>query len=291
MVVGKSSEEIDTDEFGRVKVQFHWDRYGKADENSSCWVRVAQPTAGKGWGFITVPRIGQEVIVEFLEGDPDLPIITGRVYNGTNKSPYTLGDFKTISGFKSNSSKGGSGFNEIRFDDKKGEEQIFIHGEKNMDVRIKESSYQFIGKEQHLIVKDCKIDQIEKDREETVNGDHKEKIGKDRNLKVAGKEAKAVDGSLSLTVKGDVNEVFKGSHAEETTGQYYVKGKDVIIEGVSSVTIKVGGSSIAMDATGITIKGVKVEIEGEATLDAKSPLTTVKADGVLTLKGATTMIN
>ena len=107
-------EEIDTDEFGRVKVQFHWDRYGKVDENSSCWVRVSQPVAGKGWGFISLPRRGQEVIVEFLEGDPDQPIITGRVYNATNKVPYTLGDNKTISAFKSNSSKGGQGFNEIQ---------------------------------------------------------------------------------------------------------------------------------------------------------------------------------
>jgi type VI secretion system secreted protein VgrG len=291
IVVGKGGEEIDTDEFGRVKVQFHWDRYGKVDENSSCWVRVSQPTAGKGWGFITVPRIGQEVVVEFLEGDPDLPIITGRVYNATNKVPYTLGDFKTISGFKSNSSKGGNGFNEIRFEDKKGEEQIFIHGQKNMDIRVTESSYEYVGKEQHLIVKENKFDQIEKDRDETVNGDHKETIGKDRHLKVTGKEAKAVDGSLSLTVKGDVAEVFKANHGEDTSGQYFVRAKDVIIEGASSVTIKCGGTSIAMDATGIKVVGTMVEIEGQGTLEAKSPMTTVKGDGMLTLKGGITAIN
>src|SRR5690606_4252061 len=121
IVVGKSGEEIWTDEFGRVKVQFHWDRYGKSDENSSCWVRVAQVWAGGKWGGMHIPRMGQEVIVEFLEGDPDRPIITGRVYNADNMPPYALPDDKTQSGLKSRSSKGASSdnFNEIRFEDKK----------------------------------------------------------------------------------------------------------------------------------------------------------------------------
>ena len=145
IVVGKKGEEIDTDEFGRVKVQFHWDRYGKVDENSSCWVRVSQASAGKSWGAISLPRIGQEVIVEFLEGDPDHPIITGRVYNAKATVPYPLPANKTMSTFKSNSSKGGAGFNELRFEDKKGEEQIFIHGEKNQDIRIKNDCFEWIG--------------------------------------------------------------------------------------------------------------------------------------------------
>ena len=119
IVVGKSGEEIWTDEYGRVKVQFHWDRYGAHDENSSCWIRVAQISAGKGWGALFVPRIGQEVIVEFLEGDPDRPIITGRVYNGQSTVPYDLPANATRSTIKTNSSKGGGGFNEIRFEDKR----------------------------------------------------------------------------------------------------------------------------------------------------------------------------
>ncbi|MGB5600568.1 MAG: type VI secretion system tip protein VgrG, partial [Thiothrix litoralis] len=135
IVVGPAGEEIYTDEHGRVKLQFHWDRYGKSDENSSCWVRVSQVWAGKNWGAMHIPRIGQEVIVEFLEGDPDHPIITGRVYNGEQIPPYGLPANKTQSGIKSRSSQGGSGanFNEIRMEDKKGAEQLYIHAEKNQD--------------------------------------------------------------------------------------------------------------------------------------------------------------
>lgn len=308
MVVGKKGEEIDTDEFGRVKVQFHWDRYGKVDENSSCWLRISQPAAGKGWGAISLPRVGQEVIVDFLEGDPDRPLVTGRVYNATTATPYKLPDFKTVSAFKSNSSKGGQGFNEIRFEDKKGEEQVFMHGEKNLDIRIKNDAYEFIGNERHLIVKKDQVEHVENNRSETVDADHMEKIGKDRHLKVVGKEAKAVDGSLSLTVGGDVIEVFKANHSEQTTNDYYLKADNVVIEGMTNVTIKVGGSSIAIAADGIALKTdglVKIEasatmdlksdapmtIQSSATADLKSPMTTVKGDGMLTLKGGVVMIN
>jgi type VI secretion system secreted protein VgrG len=123
IVVGKQGEEIYSDKYGRVKVQFHWDREGKSDENSSCWIRVSQLWAGKNWGGMFIPRIGQEVIVEFLEGDPDQPIITGRVYNADKMAPYPLPDNQTRSTVKSNSTKGGGGFNEIRFEDKKGSEE------------------------------------------------------------------------------------------------------------------------------------------------------------------------
>jgi type VI secretion system secreted protein VgrG len=300
MVVGKKGEEVDPDEFGRVKVQFPWDRRGKVDENSSCWVRVSQAVAGKGWGAISLPRIGQEVIVEFLEGDPDLPIITGRVYNATAKVPYPLPDNKTMTTFKSNSSKGGGGFNELRFEDKKGDEQIFMHGEKNLDIRIKNDAFEWIGNDRHLIVKNDQVEKVENNRSETVTSDHMEKIGKDRHLKVAGKEAKAVDGSLSLTVKGDVIEVFKAKHSEQTTGDYYLKADNLVIEGMTNVTIKVGGSSIAIAADGIALKTsglVKIEADGplnvksSATAEIASPSTTVKGDGMLTLQGGMVKIN
>ena len=276
MVVGKKGEEIDTDEFGRVKVQFHWDRYGKVDENSSCWMRVSHPLAGKSWGSINIPRIGQEVIVEFLEGDPDQPIITGRVYNATATTPYKLPDFKTVSGTKSNTSKGGQGFNELRFEDKKGEEQIFMHGEKNLDIRIKNDAFEEIGNDRHLTVKNDQIEHVEKNRSNTVDADHTEKIGKDRHLKVVGKEAKAVDGSLSLTVKGDVIEVFKANHSEDTTGDYFIKADNIVIEAVSSLTIKVGQNYVAIDTSGIKISAPMTEVEGQ---------------GKLTLKGGMVMIN
>ena len=144
---GPAGEEIYTDKYGRVKVQFHWDRRGKKDENSSCWIRVSHPWAGKNWGAIATPRIGQEVIVDFLEGDPDQPIITGRVYNAEQMPPYDLPANKTQSGVKSRSSKGGgpANFNEIRFEDKKGSEQLFIHAEKNQDIEVENDETHWVG--------------------------------------------------------------------------------------------------------------------------------------------------
>jgi type VI secretion system secreted protein VgrG len=300
IVVGKSGEEIWTDKYGRVKVQFHWDRYGKADENSSCWVRVSHASAGKSWGAFSLPRIGQEVIIEFLEGDPDRPIITGRVYNGETMPPYALPDKATLSTMKSNSSKGGQGFNEIRIEDKKGEEQIFIHGEKNQDVRIKNDTYEWIGNDRHLVVKKDQIEHVENNRSETVDADHMEKIGKDRHLNVVGKEAKQVGDSLSLTVKGDVIEVFKANHSEQTTSDFYLKADNVVIEGMTNVTVKVGQSYIAIESSGIKI-GTTGTLEFEATgalsaksdaqIEIKAPETAVSGDSMTTIKGGQVMIN
>ncbi|MDW9404867.1 type VI secretion system tip protein VgrG, partial [Pseudomonas soli] len=147
VVVGPAGEEIWTDQYGRVKVHFHWDRHDQSNENSSCWIRVSQATAGKNWGSIQVPRIGQEVIVSFLEGDPDRPIITGRVYNAEQTVPYDLPGGATQSGMKSRSSKGGSpaNFNEIRMEDKKGAEQLYMHAERNMDTVVEQSETLSVG--------------------------------------------------------------------------------------------------------------------------------------------------
>src|SRR5207247_1773142 len=154
LVVGKSGEEIWTDTLGRVRVQFYWDRNGKKDESSSCPVRVATSWAGKNWGFIQIPRIGQEVIVDFLEGDPDRPIITGRVYNADQTPPYTLPGDQTQSGVKSRSSKQGGtdNFNEFRFEDKKGSEQVFIHAEKDMKVEVEHDRSESVGHDETVTV-------------------------------------------------------------------------------------------------------------------------------------------
>ena len=264
-VVGPADEEIYTDEYGRVKVLFHWDRYAEANENSSCWIRVAQAWAGKKWGMMFVPRIGQEVIVEFLEGDPDRPIITGRVYNGQAMPPYALPDYKTMSTIKTNSSKGGEGFNELRFEDKKGSEQVFLHAERNQDTRVKNDCFEWIGNNRHLIIMRDQFEHVENNRHEIVDMDHMEEIGKDRHLKVAGKEAKEVAGSHSFTVTGDVIEVFKSSHSEQTTQSYYVKAMDVVIEAMTSITLKVGGSSVVVDSSGVTATGPTVTIDGGQT--------------------------
>jgi type VI secretion system secreted protein VgrG len=292
MVVGPSGEEIFTDDYGRVKVKFHWDRREEADENSSCWIRVAQVWAGKNWGAMYIPRIGQEVIIEFLEGDPDQPIITGRVYNDQAKPPYEPKSNKTMSTIKSNSSKGGGGFNEIRFEDKKGEEQIFIHGEKNLDIRVKNDLFETVVNNRHLHVEKDKFEHVENNRSEKVEADHKEEIGKDRHLNVKGKEAKEITDSMSLTVKGDVIEVFKANHSEQTTKDYYLKAQNVVIEGLQNITLSVGGSYIAIETAAIEIKtSGQLKIEG-ATVDVKgSAKTSIEGGAMTEVKGGIVKIN
>ena len=184
VVVGKAGEEIWVDEYGRIKVQFFWDRAGTMDEKSSCWIRVSQVWAGKGWGAIFTPRIGQEVIVDFLEGDPDRPIITGRVYNADQVVPYTLPDEQTKSTVKSMSSKGGGGFNEIRLEDKKGSEQVFIHGEKDEDIRIKNDAREWIGQDRSLIVIRDQMEKVGRDKHDNTVRDHIEKMGRDHHMDV-----------------------------------------------------------------------------------------------------------
>lgn len=260
IVVGPKGEEIYTDEHGRVKVLFHWDREGKGDENSSCWIRVSQGWAGAGWGAMYIPRIGQEVIVDFLEGDPDQPLITGRVYNGEHPPPYALPDEKTKSTLKSNSSKDGQGFNEIRFEDNKGQEQLFIHAERDLDCRIKNDRREWVGNDRHLVVKRDKRELVERDKHVLIQRDEVREIKRDHNLTIKGKEAVQIAGSHSLTVQGDVIEVFKMNHSEQVTMNYYLKGMNVVIEGMTGLTIKVGGSFITLNPGGVFISGPMVMI-------------------------------
>jgi type VI secretion system secreted protein VgrG len=260
VVVGPSGEEIFVDKYGRVKVQFHWDREGKNDENSSCWIRVSQAWAGKKWGAIFIPRIGQEVIVDFLEGDPDQPIITGRVYNAEQVPPYTLPDEKTKSTMKSLSSKGGGGFNEIRFEDKKDGEQIFIHGQKDLDVRIENDRKEWIGEDRHLIVVRDKMEKVGRDIHVEGARDQIQKIGRDHHLEIDGKSAIKIVGSQSVSVTGDVIEEFKANHSSQVTQNLYLKAMQVVIEAASGITLKVGGNFITIDPSGVAIKGTLVQI-------------------------------
>lgn len=219
IVVGPAGEEIYTDEFGRVKLQFHWDRYGKSDENSSCWVRVSQVWAGKNWGGIHIPRIGQEVIVEFLEGDPDCPIITGRVYNGEQIVPYGLPTNKTQSGIKSRSSTGGTGanFNEIRMEDKKGQEQLYIHAEKNQDNIVENDETTFVGHDRtEKIMHDEKID-VGNNRTETVGVNETIMIGSNRTETVGANEVISIGVNRTETV-GANETITIGSNRSVTIG-------------------------------------------------------------------------
>src|SRR5215203_5670319 len=245
VVVGPSGEEIFTDKYGRVKVQFNWDREGKVNESSSCWVRVAQTWAGNKWGTMFIPRIGMEVLVHFLEGDPDQPIITGCVYNPQTMPPYTLPDEKTKSTIKSNSSKGGGGFNEFRFEDKKGSEQIFIHAEKNQDIRVKNDCMETIMHDRHLIIENDQYEKVKKDKHLQVTGDHNEKI----------------DGTMSRKVGADLQEKVGSSYAVDAGTEIHLKsGTSLTIETGTNLTLKVGGNFININSGGIFIKGTMVMI-------------------------------
>src|SRR3989454_1398067 len=226
VVVGKSGEEIWTDKHGRVKVQFHWDRNGKKNEDSSCWVRVATSWAGKSWGSIQIPRMGQEVIVDFLEGDPDRPIITGRVYNAEQTPPYALPGDQTQSGVKSRSSKGGGGdnFNEIRFEDNKGSEEIVIHAEKDMQIDVENDETVKIGNDRTDSVGANESITIGKNRTESVGGDESITISGSRTESVTKDESVSIDGNRSLTVSKDEKIDITGKRADSVG-----KNEDVTI--------------------------------------------------------------
>ena len=293
VVVGKEGEEIWTDQFGRVKVKFHWDRYSEANEKSSCWIRVAQIWAGKKWGAMYIPRIGHEVIVEFIEGDPDHPIVTGRVYNGETMPPYKLPTNATKSTIKSNSSKGGQGFNEIRFEDKKGEEQIFIHAEKNKDTRVKNDRFEFVGNNRHMIVKTDQMEKVEANKHGSVGGDRfaavggddhfkvegdqmiqivgsqhlkidtdrMEKVGTDHNLDVGNDHNQKAGNNLSMEASTDVHAKAGSNMALEGGSDVHIKGgSNVVIEAGSQLSLFVGGNFVTIDSSGVSIKGTAVNI-------------------------------
>jgi type VI secretion system secreted protein VgrG len=246
-VVGKSGEEIWTDKYGRVKVQFHWDREGTMNESSSCWIRVATPIAGKNWGWVSLPRISQEVVVSFLEGNPDRPLITGSVYNANQMPPYDFPANQTQSGLKSHSSKGGSStnFNEFRFEDKKGEEQVFLHAERNQDTRVKNDAFEWIGNERHLIVKKDLFEQVDGDQHSTVKGDRNEKVS----------------GTLSIKADMDMQEKVGMKHALDAGMEIHLKaGMNVVIEAGMSITLKAGAGFIVVGPAGVTISGTPVLI-------------------------------
>lgn len=251
MVVGKAGEEIWTDKYGRVKVQFHWDRAGQEDEKSSCWVRVSQSWAGKGWGTIFIPRIGMEVIVSFLEGDPDRPLVTGCVYNSDAMPPYALPGEQTKTTLKTNTSTGGTGFNEIRFDDKKDSEEIFIQAEKNFNRVVKNNDTLKVGFE--------KKDQ----------GDQTISIKNDQKLDVGGNQTVAVTGNQKITVSKTI--VMDAA----TSIELKVGGSSILIE-PAKITIKTAQLEVTADAT--------MKLKAGVTMD-------IKAEGIITMAGALVKIN
>ena len=219
VVVGPGGEEIWTDQYGRVKVHFYWDRHDQSNENSSCWIRVSQAWAGKNWGAVQIPRIGQEVIVSFLEGDPDRPIITGRVYNAEQTVPYKLPANATQSGVKSRSSKDGSpaNFNEIRMEDKKGAEQLFIHAEKNQDIEVENDETHWVGHDRAKTIDNDETVHVKHDRTETVDNNETIKIGVDRKETVGNNETISIGVNRTEDVGSD-EKITIGANRTEDVG-------------------------------------------------------------------------
>lgn len=302
-VVGKDGEEIWTDEYGRIKVQFHWDRYGEKDENSSCWIRVAQTWAGKNWGAMHVPRIGQEVIVEFLEGDPDRPIVTGRVYNAEQRVPFPLPDKAMVSGIKSNSTPGGGGHNEISFDDTKGSEKLTIHGQYDMSTTVLHDQTasvgnnrsgsvavddtESIGVNQTLSVGSNQTETVGADRTTTIGANDTLTVGANQTVSVGGNQNVTVGSAASLTVgsvyavnvAAAMNQAIGGALATEVGGAMVVEVGAISSEDVGANKSISAGINFSVDA------GSKVNLEAGSDLNADAGANvTIKAGGKLTLK-------
>ncbi len=299
VVVGPSTEEIFTDKYGRVKVQFHWDREGKHDESSSCWMRVGTSWAGQNWGAIRIPRIGQEVIVDFLEGDPDQPIIVGSVYNAERMPPYDLPSNKTRSGVKSRSSKGAgpANFNEIMFEDKKGGELLKIHAEKNQDIEVENDESHTVGHDRTKSIGNDETTSVGANRTETVGRDESITVSTNRSIAIGANETRtiganetvAIGGALAFSVSKAVTVSFaKGSTvnvgadaATQIGGSGTVTaGKTLTLTAGDTVQLQTGDASITMKKDGtITIKGKDINVIASGKVN-------VKASSSVTIKGS-----
>jgi len=253
-VVGPEGEEIHCDEHGRVKVQFPWDRYAEpntagasgaaAGKDASCWVRVAQGWAGGGYGSIAIPRIGHEVVVSFLEGDPDQPLVTGRTYHAVNTAPYPLPEHKTRTVLRTQSHKA-DGFNELRFEDEAGEEQIWLHAQKDLELLTLNDRTEEIRHDSFLKVKNDRISEIGNDDHHTVHGNRFEHT----------------EGQQHLTVQGTLHVKAGQAWLSESGRELHIKaGHKVVLEASDELTLNAGGSFIKLDGGGVTMVGPKVRV-------------------------------
>ena len=245
VVTGPKGEEIHCDQYGRVKVQFHWDREGQADDKTSCWLRVSSAWAGAHYGGIAIPRIGMEVLVTFLEGDPDQPLINGCLYHKENVVPYPLPANKTRSTFKTLSSPGGKGYNEFRIEDKKGVEQIYIHAQRDWDENIEHDQKIRVGNERHDTVEANTYSEFKVEEHRITHLNRVSEMRADDHLTVA------VTQHLKV---GTAQFVEAGSEI------HYYAGQKVVVEGAMELTAKAGGSFVKVDAGGVTISGAEVKV-------------------------------
>jgi type VI secretion system secreted protein VgrG len=294
VVTGPSGEEIFTDKDGRIKVQCPWDRVGKFDAKTTCWVRCVMPWTGKNWGMISIPRIGQEVVIQFEDGNPDRPFCTGMLYNADTMPPYALDANKTQTGIVTRSTLKGTAdtFHELIFEDKKDAEFIRLQSERDSTETIKNTAditmglepkdegnlHQTVHKDQTEIVKTGdltvtvekgnEIRDIKTDQTETIGAKRTQDIGADSNVKIGS------NSTMKVSQKTTID-----------------SGTDILIKAGMSITLKVGGTSMKLDASGVTVKGPMLKLQANAMAEIKSPMTTVKGDGLLILKGGLTMIN
>ena len=298
VVVGPSGDEIHTDEFGRIKVQFHWDREGANDENSSCWVRVAQIWAGKAWGAQYIPRIGQEVVVEFLEGDPDRPLVTGGVYNGDMPVPYDLPANKTQSGIKSRSSKEGgtANFNEIRFEDKKGEELVYIHAEKDRSEVVENDHSLQVGHDQTIHVANDRNETIDKNRSLTVGENKSESVGSNKTVAIGKNHDEDVGSNMNVTVGANRTMTIGDNLTESVASDQSVSvgkslteeiGKDLSVTVGKDADVTVGGSSTTSVSDDAVLNAKKIQLVAQDELSIKvgKASLVMKKNGDITLKG------
>jgi type VI secretion system secreted protein VgrG len=265
-VVGASGDEITTDQYGRVKLKFPWDRSTAKDDTASCWIRVAQLWAGTQFGAMFIPRVGQEVIVEYLEGNPDRPIVTGRVYNASVQVPYTLPDEKTKSTIKSNSSTGGGGFNELRFEDKKGSEEIFVNAQKDYNEVV-------LNNKTVKVTQDFSTTVSQGKSSLTVSqGDHSVTIS-------------AGNHSTTVSAKDHSLTVSAGNHSITVS-----VGKSSITA-QQSITLTVGPSSIQVSPSGITLSAPQITLNGTASASISAPSVTVSGDATVAISGGMVSIN
>jgi type VI secretion system secreted protein VgrG len=279
-VVGSTDEEIWTDAQGRIKLKFHWDRAEGADQNSSCWVRVAQSVAGPGWGHLFLPRVGQEVVVSYVDGDPDRPLVTGCVYNGDNAPPVSLPSMQTQSVMRSRSSKNGKAGNEIRMEDKLDSEQLYFHAQKDMTVEIENALSTTVkeGAETHVVKKgDRSIEVSEGKETHTVKGT--------RTLDVTGDETHTSHAKFTHNVTGD--------NTHTVDGNYTLKvGGNLSIEVTGSVSIKAGTSFSSEAGTTHTSKAkITLSTEAASVSHKASAQQTLDGGTMLVLKGGLIALN
>ncbi len=316
-VVGPSGEEIWTDSLGRVKVKFHWDQNEKNDDTTSCWVRVSQAWAGNGWGSLFIPRIGQEVIVGYLDGNPDRPIITGSVYNGEQATPVALPSKQMQAVIRSRPTKSGDGKsksteiedgrihgNEIRFDDKKGDEELYFHAERDLKIDIEDDleTTLYKGSEEHLIKKgDRTIEVTAGNEDHTVGGTRDLTVHGDESHSNSGNFEHTVDKAYTLEVTKDMKQTVKGSSTIKVTGDLVIdvtgsitfkSGAAMNISSGAAMAVKSGATLSSEAATSYAIKaGADLKLDALSIAGKASASGEIDGGGMLTLKGGMVKIN